>query len=485
MVHNRYIIISNIMLIILLLIGFTLIELSSVQQYNTIVDQKIESDLYQTALTIESDLENSASVQLAVASYMAKDDTVRHWLENERYASTAAIIHYLAEKSKAFGYDRAFIISEESRDFYYDRGFLRRMNPNDPRDRWYDLFTRSGITSHVLINLDESNDYALSIFTDCRVEDKQGKLLGIIGIGKNLAPLWEIFDEKEKVLGQKIYITPVGEIRTSLNTSIGHYVLHEDLMEKLDIDEDLLENSTTGGTFSTIGNQRIFIKRIERFGWNIIVTQPDVSLIDTLLASFRTNSVYVVMLSVLLVLMSVLGMRRINRKLHQLENIDSQTGIPNQLLFSDQFKALNASEFLNPCSFFTLTVDDLDSISEDLGIAYQNAILNIVSDELMKITDQHGIIGRWERREYIGWLDMSPDNAYKLLLRLNLRLSERDKKIPIQVSIGITNARNNRNLPILAMQAERAMYRSIRNGSGLCTIYDPEIDGIVSIIAAD
>ncbi len=485
MIHNRYIIFSNLLLIALLLAGFTLIEMNSVHQYYLVINQQIENNLNRTALTVESDIEGYAAVQLAVASSMANDIYVRSWLNKEPYSSTASIISYLEDRCDAFGYDTAFLISDKTHRFFNQRNYVKDIDPDNEYDSWYSKFINSNKESEVYVNLDESNNYAVSLFADCRVEDKNGKLIGVIGTSMILENLWNFYDSVEKEMDQQIFITPLSSAHTVFNSSAGHYIQPSDLAYKLNIDERMLQSATEEGIYTSIGDQRLFIKKLYMLDWAIVVTQKSVSLSESITAAMRANSVYIILLGTLLVLMSFLGMRRINRRFYQLENIDRMTGIPNQILFSDQFKSLSASEFQKPCSFFTLTIDNYESITEEMGTAYRNAILNIVSEELMKLTDQYGIIGRWELREYIGWLNLSPENAHKLLLRLNLRLSEQDKKLPLRVSIGITDAHNTRSLPILAMQAERAMYRSMRNGSGLCTIYDPEIDGIVSIIASD
>lgn len=485
MIHNRYIIFSNLLLIVLLLAGFTLIEINSVHQYNQVINQQIENNLNRTALTVEADIEGYAAVQLAVASSMANDIYVRSWLNKEPYSSTASIISYLEDRCKDFGYDTTFLISEKTHRFFNQRAYVKDLDFSKEYDNWYTKFTNSKRESEILVNLDEANNYAVSLFADCRVEDKNGKLLGVIGTSMVLDRLWNYYDEVEKEMDQQIFITPLSSAQTVFDSSAGHYIQPSDLAYKLNMDERLIQAATEDGSYTSIGDKRLFIKKLYTLDWAIVVTQKRVSLTESITAAMRANSVYIILLSTLLVLMSFLGMRRINRRLYQLENIDRMTGIPNQTLFTDQFKSLSTSEFIKPCSFFTLTIDNYEKITEEMGTAYRNAILNIVSEELMKLTEQYGIIGRWEMREYIGWLNMSPDNAHKLLLRLNLRLSEQEKKLPLCVSIGITDARNTRSLPILAMQAERAMYRSKRNGSGLCTIYDPEIDGIVSIIASD
>ncbi len=485
MIHNRYIIFSNLLLIVLLIAGFTLIEMNSVQQYYTVVNQQIENNLSRTALTVESDIEGYAAVQLAVASSMANDISVRSWLNKEPYSSTASIISYLEDRCDDFGYDTAFLISDKTHRLFNQHAYVKDLDLNDEYDSWYTKFTNSNKESEIIVNLDRANNYAVSLFADCRVEDRNGKLLGVIGTSMVLEGLWTHYDNIEKEMDQQIFITPLSSAPAVFNSSAGHYIQPSDLAFKLGMDEHMLQSATEDAIYTSIGNQRIFIKKLYSLDWAIVVTQKSVSLSESITAAMRSNSVYVILLSALLVLMSFLGMRRINRRLYQLENIDRMTGMPNQTLFTDQFKSLSASEFLKPCSFFTLTIDNYESMTEEMGTAYRNAILNIVSEELMKLTEQYGIVGRWEMREYIGWLTMSPENAHKLLLRLNLRLSEQDKKLPLHVSIGITDAHNTRSLPILAMQAERAMYRSKRNGCGLCTIYDPEIDGIVSIIASD
>ncbi len=485
MIHNRYIIISNLLLIVLLIAGFTLIEMNSVQQYYTVVNQQIDNNLNRTALTVESDVEGYASVQLAVASSMADDIYVRSWLNKEPYSSTAAIISYLEDRCKSFGYDSAFLVSDKTHRFFNQHAFVKELDLNDEYDSWYTKFINMNKDSVIVVNMDEANNYAVSLFANCRITDRNGNVLGVIGTSMCLNDLWHYYDGVEKEMDQQIFITPLSNVHSVFDSSAGHYVLPSDLAYKLNIDEELLQSATEEGSFTNVKDHRIFIKRLYSVDWAIVVTQKRVSLSESIIAAMRSNSLYVILLSALLVLMSFLGMRRINRRLYQLENIDRMTGIPNQTLFTDQFKSLSASEFLKPCSFFTLTIDNYESMTEEMGTAYRNAILNIVSEELMKLTEQYGIVGRWEMREYIGWLTMSPENAHKLLLRLNLRLSEQDKKLPLHVSIGITDAHNTRSLPILAMQAERAMYRSKRNGCGLCTIYDPEIDGIVSIIASD
>ncbi len=220
----------------------------------------------------------------------------------------------------------------------------------------------------------------------------------------------------------------------------------------------------------------MIVRHIDSLNWDVVIVKDTYSLRYAFLKRLRSNFIYVFLLIVIMLTFSLLGMHHLNRRLVASENTDELTGLANRKLFEDMFKKFSCKHRRHDASFFILDIDNFKNFNDSLGHLYGNSVLKLVSSELKALVGENGVAARWGGDEFVGFLRMSPENAYKLLSQLNSCLENTDTQMDIHVSIGICDAHGKDSLEQLTYKADLALYHSKENGKAQCSIYTPEMD---------
>ena len=156
----------------------------------------IAADVYET-------INHEVLQSVMVSRTMANNSFLKHNLQNELNISQAEEIaimqEYLGDLKKNFGYNMVFVISDATKNYYYDGGFNRVIDTeNDPHDIWYKNFLKKNQPYAFSIDFDEFDKNLWNLFTNTRIEDANGNLLGICGIGIPMTKLQELLSQREK-----------------------------------------------------------------------------------------------------------------------------------------------------------------------------------------------------------------------------------------------------------------------------------------------
>ncbi|HAG69688.1 MAG TPA: hypothetical protein DCL38_06920, partial [Lachnospiraceae bacterium] len=154
-------------------------------------------------------ISGSLNEPIIVARTMACDDFLDTFLEQEASMSEEESIRimqkYLRDLKEGLSYDSAFLVSEKSRRYYTYEGLNKIVDPeNDSHDIWYSLFTEKDAAYDLDVDSDEMNHNRWTVFVNARIEDENGDLLGVCGVGVQMTNLQELFLQCEKEYGVKI-----------------------------------------------------------------------------------------------------------------------------------------------------------------------------------------------------------------------------------------------------------------------------------------
>ncbi len=164
--------------------------------YTLAVNRLTERYLVETALpasieAIRNDIERMLGQPLTAAADIASNTLLRDWLaEGEDVSQRAHFTEYLdalRQRNKAF---TALFASTVSNHYYNEKGLDRTLRRDNPADSWFFRFTDSGDERMLNIDVDGSSG-EVALFIDYRVE-KDGKLVGIAGLGLRLHELSEL-----------------------------------------------------------------------------------------------------------------------------------------------------------------------------------------------------------------------------------------------------------------------------------------------------
>ncbi|MEE3633678.1 methyl-accepting chemotaxis protein [Pseudomonas sp. AL 58] len=164
--------------------------------YTLAVNRLTERYLVETALpasieAIRNDIERMLGQPLTAAADIASNTLLRDWLaEGEDVSQRAHFTEYLdalRQRNNAF---TALFASTVSNHYYNEKGLDRTLRRDNPADSWFFRFIDSGDERMLNIDVDGSSG-EVALFIDYRVE-KDGKLVGIAGLGLRLHELSEL-----------------------------------------------------------------------------------------------------------------------------------------------------------------------------------------------------------------------------------------------------------------------------------------------------
>lgn len=174
--------------------------------------QITSSTLPLTSDNVYSEIQRDLIRPVFISSLMANNSFLRDWVLNGE-TDEAQIRKYLNEVMVRYGTFTSFFVSEKTRIYYQAKGVLKRVSPDEPRDKWY--FRVREMTADYEINVDPdlANEDALTIFINHRVFDYQGNYLGATGVGLTIKAVSQMMARYRDKYDRGIwFIDPQGRI---------------------------------------------------------------------------------------------------------------------------------------------------------------------------------------------------------------------------------------------------------------------------------
>lgn len=159
------------------------------------IGQLITADVYNT-------MHGEFSKLIMISRTMSNDTFLKQNLQNEQNISPDEEIgvmkDFLGDLKNNFGYNITFVVSAATQNYYYDGGFNKVVDAeNNPYDVWYKNFLEKNIPYGVEIDYNEFDRNLWDVFVNARIEDSNGNLLGVCGIGMAMQDLQKILADKE------------------------------------------------------------------------------------------------------------------------------------------------------------------------------------------------------------------------------------------------------------------------------------------------
>ena len=226
---------------------------------------------------IYDSISSSLNEPIIVARTMACDELLSDFLQNEdsmREDEAIAVMQkYLSGIKGSLDYDSAFLVSESTHRYYTYEGLNKIVDPvNDDHDIWYSIFIDRNKPYDLDVDSDEVNKGVWTVFVNARIEDEEGNLLGVCGVGVQMTNLQEMFLEAEKEYNVKINLVDSNGL-VQVDT--------EDInIENAWLDADVLSSKEAGGySYQITGNNEFAVsKYVEYLGWYLVVRSAPTSI---------------------------------------------------------------------------------------------------------------------------------------------------------------------------------------------------------------
>ena len=275
-------------------------------------------------------LSSNTSEPVTVARTMAAEKALMDALEQEASKSEAENVtyfqEYLSRLRSKLNYDAAFVVSENSRRYYTFKGLNKTVDPiNDPHDVWYSTFLESGKPFDSDVDNDETKNGQWTVFVNARVEDNNGKLLGVCGVGLNMTNLRELFKELETEYHVKINLVNKNGL-VQVDTEESHIE-----STVLDINIPAIQERRDYVPIETANGDFVVTKYLDNLGWYLVVRNNNI-ITGSNLTSILTWNVLMFLLVIAVIMTTlIIMMRRNHRKSYLAQRLNEQISSTVQL----------------------------------------------------------------------------------------------------------------------------------------------------------
>ena len=261
------------------------------------------------AYRIYDKISSSLNEPIVVSKTMACDDFLAGFLKKEDAITEAEAIDtmrsYLGSLKNGLKYDSTFLVSEKSRRYYTYNGLNKIVNPeNDAHDVWYSLFIEKNKPYDLDVDSDEMNKGQWTVFVNARIEDENGKLLGVCGVGVQMTNLQELFLTSEQEYGVKInFVDRNGLVQVdTADINIENAWLGGNMLTQAETDEYI---------YKTIGNNEFAVtKYVEYLDWYLVVRSAPTAINREFINIILLNAILFLFVMAILIFAVAVILRR-------------------------------------------------------------------------------------------------------------------------------------------------------------------------------
>lgn len=404
--------------------------------------------------SISSELNEPVTLGLA----MAGDSFLIKALQNEQNApaedSTAAFQEYLSGIRDRFNYESVYVISDATRRYYNFDGLSKIVDPeHDEHDYWYGEFLRKRTDYDLDVGFDEQSQDAWAVFVDTAIRDRQGKFLGVCGVGMHMHQSHDLFLSLEKEHQVKIMlIDTAGQIQVA--TDENRLLTRYENELKLSPSGDYVYHDLSGGRIAVS-------KYLDKLNWYLVVESDGSSTRgETFNVILLNITLYVFVMIILILTLRIISMRTAALTNASLQDQDTQ--LLNRRAFEEEKARLMTTVLDENFVCMTLDINGLKTTNDTLGHAAGDELIRGTADCIRKCFGRFGKIFRIGGDEFAAMLHVSD-------IQLDLARKELDKAVDewkgdqvkrLSVSCGFASAREfpSENVAELSRISDERMY---------------------------
>lgn len=336
---NKNVIKTNILICVILIIGFTLTAIFSYRaNYQSSIDNIEEVSSLSTE-GIYYQLTTMFTKPVNISLTMAHDSLlVDHLSSGQEINDPTSFIEttkdYLNTYKEKYQFDSVFLVSSQTNNYYNFNGYDRKLIEGDIENNWYYELLQNNEDYDLNIDNDEVNsaNNDITVFVNCKVIDHSNQLLGIVGIGIRLEHISELLASYENRYNVSAYLIDTNgyiQISTAYNgyKAKNWFTLYKQETIKDDILSWQQDNSNLELWSTDQNNNENFIvsRFIPELSWHLIVEQNTGELISTLKNQLYHSGLIIIAIIIIVLLIVTSVIKKFNKQITIL--LETQQGI--------------------------------------------------------------------------------------------------------------------------------------------------------------
>ena len=444
--------------IIMILISFIFTTVISVSSLNKVINDNAEDVTTILAARIYDTINSELSNPIMVARTMANDSFLIRLLQQESSVSEeemlAELTEYLDMIKNELGYNTAFVVSDSSKKYYTYEGLNKIISPEDGgHDVWYSIFLDGGKNYDFDVDTDEVNADSWTIFVNCRIEDENGNLLGVCGVGVVMTDIQEILQGFEQQYDVKVnLVNRDGLVQVDTNSvNIENAVLEEVLANSENHEGYVYTRNENGGYVVT--------RYLEDFGWYLIIRNDGTDAGRIFSGMIIKHIMAFVVILVLLLISVRILLDREKKKLENSAITDSLTGLANRTYFKYNIEENPAFAMKLYKTLAIFDVDEFKTINDTMGHLKGDEILKAVAELVKEVVKDKGQIIRWGGDEFLILFKGDESESYQICEELRRTVED---NTDVTISVGICRLEND--IESCFHKADELLYKAKEKG---------------------
>lgn len=315
---------TNLVVAAIIVLGFIITSVISYKSNIGIFERDIEHVLELASDGIYSKIDHIFTQPISVSLTMANDSLLKEFLneENEQLVEDEYVLRfreYLCAYKDKYLYDSVFLVSTKTNRYYHYNGIDRVLDNQNPENTWYYNFLEDNIEYSLNVDNDEARDNIITVFVNCKIKDKYGNTLGVVGVGLKVDYIKQILGEYNNQFGVlSALVDTSGEIKVSSDDRQFSKPNILDIPKYQDIQEELLhKDQISRNNWYCIENENGYVssKYIPNLDWHLIVDNDSTKIMEGLHAQLMLNIVVIIVIIAMVLLSIITLMRRYNKKI--------------------------------------------------------------------------------------------------------------------------------------------------------------------------
>ncbi|MGE4292345.1 MAG: diguanylate cyclase [Desulfovibrio sp.] len=465
------------LIIALTLILLTAFVVLSVLNYQTsresMREEIMTSSLPLIRENIYSEIHSSLIKPILVSTTMANDAFLRAWALKET-EDVDAVTRYLRDIRSRYGFFSVFFVSTKTHRYYHYQGIHKIVSPNNEHDVWYYNFLSSGLEYQLDVDTDEVTGGILTIFINHRVDDYDGNLLGVTGVGVRMDSVARLLSETQKKYLRRVYlVNDQGLVQAHSDISLVNKMNIRQAEGIRDIAESILSPQEGASNYEYNGpNGPVLLSAsyVPELSWFVLVEQDEKTLLAATEGNLTRTLTGGFVATLLVILVSMLAVNHFQSRLERMAVTDELTGVANRRRFDEHFvqACSRHARGNNAFSMILLDLDGFKKINDRAGHLEGDRVLVDVAQLIREHIRPTDLVARWGGDEFIVLAESGLEGAEEVAERIRRGVDEARLVSPmvchLTVSLGVAEYQEGESLDHLTSRADEALYRAKQTG---------------------